>query len=290
MDSVNARSTRGVSHIAVTAALSVALLVSAAGMQLGKTYATPLPIDPSTLEPAAPPTYVVIEDADGNGTPDWQDELQRGGIALPSIASSSVLAATSSDPLADIGSAVVQSIVGGYLSLKQYDAYTPLRGEQLAGTIADNLRAPEIFEMHTADELLLDEDTSDIRIQRYRTDMRFALEPLISDEEYELTLFATYLETRNQSWLDRLSAAAVRYRSAESNILALRIPKDAAPEHLRLANALGFFADTLERMTQFANDPFASAALLRTYNEAERDFDIAFDGLVKYYARTIGDN
>lgn len=287
---MNATSTRGVSHIAVSAALSVAILVSAAGMQLGKTYATPLPIDPSTLEPATPPAYVEIEDTDANGVPDWQDELARAGVALPAVASSSVLAATSSDPLAEIGSAVVQSIVGGYLSLKQYDAYTPERGEQLAGTIADSLRAPEIFEPHTVEELLLDEDTSASRVQRYRNDMRFALEPLISDEEYELTLFAAYLETRDQAWLDRLAKSAVRYRAAEKNILALRIPKDAAPEHLRLANALGAFANTLERMTQFANDPFASAALLRTYNDAERDFDLAFDGLIKYYARTIGDN
>lgn len=290
MDRVNARTSRGVSHIAVTAALSIALLVSAGGIQLGKTYAKPIPIDPATLEPAKPPAYVEIEDSDENGTPDWQDELARSGIELPSIASSSVLAASSSDPLADIGGAVIQSIVTGYLSLKQYDSYTPERGERLADTIADSLRAPDTFVPHAADQLLLDEDTSKERVQQYRTDMRIALEPLLSDEEYELTLFAAYLETRDQSWLDRLAASAKRYRTAEKNVLALRIPKDATPEHLRLANAFGAFAHTLERMTQFANDAFASAALLRTYNEVERDFDLAFDGLVRYYARTLGDN
>ena len=184
----------------------------------------------------------------------------------------------------------MQSIISGYLSLKQYDAYTPERGEQLADTIAANLRAPETFVPHTADELLLDTDTSDARVVRYRSDMRMALAPLITDEEYELTLFAAYIETRDRSWLDRLDRAAERYHAAEKNVLALSIPKDAAPEHLRVANALGGFADTLERMTRFADDSFASAALLKTYNERDHEFDLAFDALVKYYARTIGDN
>ena len=288
---MNARLTRGVSHIAVTAALSVALLIAAGGMQLGKTYAKPLPIDPSTLEPATPPSYVPIEDADGNGKPDWQDELTRAGIMPTSTdATSTALAASSTDPLSDIGGAVMQSIINGYMSLKQYDAYTPERGEQLADTIAANLRAPDTFVPHTAEELLLDADTSEARAVRYRSDMRTALAPLITDEEYELTLFAAYIETRDRTWLDRLGRAAERYHAAEANALALRIPKDAAPEHLRVANALGGFADTLERMTHFADDPFASAALLKTYNEREHEFDLAFDALVKYYARIIGEN
>jgi hypothetical protein len=58
---------------------------------------------------------------------------------------------------------------------------------------------------------------------------------------------------------------------------------------LRVTNAIGGFAENLERMVRFAKDPLATMALLRTYNEREREFDLAFDALVKYYARTIGD-
>lgn len=260
-------------------------------MQLGKTYAKPLPIDPASLEPVEMPSYLEIEDVDGNGSPDWQDELTRSGIALPTVdASSTALAASSTDPLSEIGSVLAQSLIGGYLSLKEYDAYTPERGETLANTIADNFRAPATFVPHTADELLLDSDTSVARALRYRADMRTALEPLLTGEEYELTLFAGYIETKDTSWLDRLSAQAAAYRETEENMLALNIPHDASPEHLRLINATGVFAETLERMARFANDPLANMALLRTYNDAERDYDLAFDALVKYYARKTGDN
>lgn len=259
-------------------------------MQLGKAFARPLPAQQQALEPVKMPAYLAIKDEDGNGTPDWQDELVRAGIFSTSSPPDASETATSSDPLSDIGAALAQSLISGYLSLAQYDAYTPERGEQLANTIAENLRAPVTFVPHAVDELSLDPDTSRSRISRYRTDVQLALQPLLTDEEYELTLFAAYIETNDPAWLDRLSKASKNYRAAEENLLAVRVPQDAAPEHLRLANALGAFAETLERMTRFAKDPFASIALLRTYNERERDLDLAFDALVKYYARTIGDN
>jgi hypothetical protein len=288
---VNTGFSRGYSPILVTAALSVALLISAGGMQLGKTFAKPLPIDPATLEPVKMPSYIAAEDADNNGAPDWQDELARAGITIPTVdASSTTLVASSSDPLSGIGAALTQSLISGYLSLKEYDSYTPARGEQLAKTIVDNFHAPQTFVPHTVDDLTLDSDTSNSRVIQYRADMRIALEPLITDEEHELTLFAGYIETTDRAWLDRLAKAATNYRAAEENLRLVRIPQDAAPEHLRAMNAIGAYAETLERMVRFASDPLASMALLRTYNDKERDFDLAFDALVKYYARKIGDN
>ncbi len=275
----------------MTAALSVAILIAAVGMQLGKVFMKPAPIGSTALDPATPRAYLAIEDADGNGKPDWQDDLMRTGLIATSSATTSPTetTATSTDPLSGIGQALAQALVGGYLSLTEYDAYTPDRGEQLANTIADNFRAPVIFVPHTIDELTLDPNTSSSRAIQYRADMRTALAPLVSDEEYELTLYAAYVQTNDTTWLDRLAQAAERYRTAEKNILAMRIPQDAAPEHVRIANALGAYAETLDRMVSFAKDPLASMALLTTYNEKERDVDLAFDALVKYYARTIGD-
>ncbi len=266
----------------------MAILIAAVGMQLGKVFVKPTSTT-TTLDPATPRAYLAIEDADGNGKPDWQDDLMDTGLIATSSdnASTTGTTATSSDPLSGIGQALARALIGGYMSLAEHDAYTPDRGEQLANTIADNFRAPAVFIPHTIDELTLDQNTSGSRAIQYRADMRTALTPLVSDEEYELTLYAAYVQTNDSMWLDRLAQAAERYRTAEANILEMRIPQDAAPEHLRIANALGAYAETLDRMVNFAKDPLASMALLTTYNEKERDVDLAFDALVKYYARTI---
>jgi hypothetical protein len=287
---VNTRYNRGYTPILITAALSVAVLVAVAGMQLGKVFTTPKPTDASQRELAEPREYVAIDDADKNGTPDWQDELLRAGLAATSTATSSFISASSSDPVSGLGTALLQALTSGYLSLKEYDAYTPERGERLARSLANSVRAPETFAPHTIEELSLDPGNSVERAIRYRADMRIALEPLISDEEYELTLYASYMETHDQAFLDRLAKAAERYRAAEENVLAMSAPQSAASEHLRLANALGAYAETLDRMTRFANDSFASVALLTAYNEKERDIHLAFDALVKYYARAITNN
>jgi hypothetical protein len=288
---VNSGLTRGVSSIAVTAALSVAILISAAGMQLGKAFAKPMPVDPASLEPVVRPSYLAVDDEDGNGTPDWQDELIRAGvISAPATSTTAATGTPSTDPLSNIGQAVAQTLVNGYMSLAQYNAYTPERGETLASTIADNLRAPAIFVPHTVEELSFDSDTSSKRVLQYRSDMRVAFEPMINAEEHELTLFAGYVDSHDQLWLERLAKAAANYRAVEKNLLSVSVPQDAAPEHLRAVNAIGSFAENLERMVRFANDPLASMALLRTYNDKEREFDLAFDALIKYYARKVGNN
>ena len=275
---------RGYSPILISAALSVAVLIVAIGMHLGTTFSTTPTIVRADLVPVELPSYVPTEDADANGTPDWQDELARAGISL---APSLVATTSPSDPLSTIGADIAQILYGGYLSLKQYGEYSPSRGEQLGTTVASNLRAPIIFTPHVAQELSLDTDTSKERVLTYRSHMRDATASMITDEGPEFELFARYLSTKDASWLGKLQIAAARYREAEAAMLALTIPKDAAPEHLRVINAVGGYASTLERLSVFGDDALASAALLRTYNEAEQELLMSFDMLAQYYVRKI---
>src|SRR3989344_5526601 len=241
-------------------------------------------------EPAQMQEYVAIEDADGNGKPDWQDELVGGGIVVSATSSASTTAQTS-DPAASIGGAMVQSLVGGYLSLKQSDSYTPARGEQLANTIVSSLRAPLVSPLHTEAELSIDENISQERILQYRSDMREATAPMVNLEaEPEFSLFARFISTGDTSWLDKLSLATAPYRDVEKNLLKVEVPVNATAIHVRTVNAVGKYAETLERLVRFANDPLALMALLRTYNDAEREFLLAFDALAKYYVQNVSGN
>ena len=282
------RYTRGVSSIAVTAALSVAILIAAIGSYIGSAAASKQArAVTEAREPAEQQTYVAIADADGNGAPDWQDELARGDIAIGTT-SSATTTPSEIDPVASLGVAFMQSVVSGYLSLKKYDAYPPGRGELLGKTIASNLRAPAIFTPHGADELTIDADISQERILRYRADMRVATAPMVDlNAEPEFSLFARYIATGDTSWLDALSSVATKYREAETNALAVSVPASATEVHLRAVNALGKYTETLERLVRFANDPIATGALLRTYNDDEREMFLAFDALAKYYVAHV---
>ena len=186
---------------------------------------------------------------------------------------------------------MLQSVVNGYLSLKSYDAYTPARGEKLADTIAASVRAPQTASSYSVAELTTDTDSSQERILQYRSDMREALAPIVDlNAEREFALFGRFIATGNHEWLDKLSAAAKEYRVAEENMLKVRVPESAGLAHLRALNATGKYAETLERLVRFSNDPLATMALLRTYNDTEREFLLAFDALAKFYVHDVSNN
>ena len=278
---------RGPSPILITAALSIAVFIGAIGVHLGNTFTRTAPGAVQALEPVSPRAYLPIEDADENGTPDWQDALRESGIL---VSATSTASSTPDSTLASMAQNVAEALYGGYLSLKQQDSYTPKRGEELAQRIAQNIRAEEFFVPHMAEEIVLADDTSAAMVLKYRADMRTALAPLLTDALPELEYFAEYLQTKDPASLLPLVLAAEGYRAAESNMLTVAVPKDAVPEHLRALNALGAYADTVGRMSRFSGDAFAAVATLKTMNDNEEEMLRAFDALAQYYVRTLAQN
>ncbi len=276
---------RGSSPILVTAALSLAVLLLALGVHLGaRAHTARAIIDPNRAL-ATLPTYLTIDDRNGNGIPDWQDELTHSGIAASTSTDSNTLA--TADPLTALANQVAGALYGGYLSLKQNGEYSSARAATLGTNIATNLQAPDTFVPHTVDDLTIDEDTTEARILKYRADLRVALAPMVTDDPPEIEYFASYVVTKDPSWITKLSDAAARYAAAEKNMLTVSVPKDGVPEHLRALNALGAYASTLNRMPPYMNDTFASLALLKTLNADEEDMLRSFDALAQYYVRTV---
>jgi hypothetical protein len=229
-------------------------------------------------------TFVEVSDDDNNGVPDWQDDLGALGIAT----STPLDMPTTTDPTSHLGTALIRTLVNGYLSLKQSDEYTSERGERLAQTIASAYKAPATFVPYTPEKLAIIDDSTEAGILRYRADMRSALLSMVDLEaEPEFAIFARYIHTNDPVWLERLSAAAANYHTAASKALSVPVPREAAEEHLRTVNAIGKYAETLDRLVRFANDPLALLALLRTYNESEREMFLAFDALAKFYVHEV---
>jgi hypothetical protein len=277
---------RGSSPIAVAAALSVAILIAALGSNIGQRVQEKRShVMREAREPAAAQEYIELEDTDTDGKPDWQEELLGSGIIAGVYTSTS----SQSDPLTNISGAIMESVMDGYMSLKESGAYTPEKGEQLGETIARNIRAPETFKPYTLDDLSITLASSKQDVLDYRVHMQEALAPTVDpNAEPEFELYARYAATGDASWLEKLSRVAEKYRTAEKNTRAVAVPSSAAAVHVRVVNAIGNYAETLERLVRFANDPIASMALLRTYNEAEREYILAFDVLADFYVENAG--
>lgn len=187
------------------------------------------------------------------------------------------------DGLANIGKNVAGALIGSYTALKDAGMYTPARGEAIAETIASDLRANISYTVYGTRDIQIDEKTSHSRMLAYRNDMRLALEPLFEDTRYELEVLGYYLETKDSRYLEELRQQAAFYGEAKKNVLGVIAPKDAVQYHLGVLNALSEFEAVLVRLPQHVNDPFASAALLRSFNDAEARMFFSFDALATYY-------
>ena len=212
--------------------------------------------------------------------PNWQRPLQILGSSTSTASEN-----TKSDPdgLSNIGGNVLETLVGSYVTMKDAGVYTPAQGKEIAETIAEGLRANIPYRLYNASEMKSDPDASLSRMLTYLSDMREALEPLLKNSTYELEIFAYYLDTKDIQYLEELKDLTKEYRAAAENAAKIVVPKDAIPHHIGILNALSEFAAVVEKLAANADDPFAAAALIRTFGDAETHMLTSFNALAGYF-------
>ena len=269
----NARSlVSGFSGIRMTAVAAVLVLIGAGFIQINAfeqqkntsmTFVARTLGDPQSSTAAADAT---LTDASVSGT---------GGVG---VASSS-----EQGGLSQFGAAVVDQLVGGYMDMQSHGMYTPEQGTQLATSLASAMTGKISFTPYSYSDVTTDTDTSYERMLTYRSDLQTSVVPLLKNTQPEFEIFGQYVESKDPKYLDALKVVAQNYRDAASASMKVVVPRDAVSYHLGMVNALQEFAAMLDALIQNADDPFASVALLRTYNQAEADVLTSFNALAVYY-------
>ena|SRR3989344_4627047 len=264
---------RGLSSIASTAVISVAVLLSALVWQITA-------ITNSKQESL----YAISTSNSGtsyatNGEAALSDNFI---LSQSETATNADIKPYDPNDLSQTGENAFGKLIGTYVALKQSGAYTAAVGERVAEDVADSLNAPVEYTAILESDIKAVSDTSYKRMLQYRSDMRTAYEPLLQNKEPEFAVFARYVETGDKSNLATLSLYAERYKKAASNAKNAVVPKDIVSYHVRIANSLLQFAATLEAMVKYADNSMASLALLRTYNGAEADVLTSFNSLATF--------
>lgn len=220
------------------------------------------------------------------GSVNWQAPLETSSPLTgqaPESADGSGVMEEDKDGISNIADNVMGALVGSYVTLAENGSYTPEEGEKIAEDIAASLKASVSYPIYSQIDIKTDTDTSYERMLTYRNDLRIALEPLLKNPGYELSLFANYIESRDARYLEQLRETATNYRLAIESAGNVVVPEDAASQHVGILNALSEFGAIVGRLSKHADDAFASAALLRTYNDSEANLVISFDSLASYY-------
>ncbi len=249
----------GFSAIGVTAALAVLILVTTVGWQIWQTI----------REKDAKTSYVA--------TDTQTTEEATASNDNPLVTASSATGTTV------LGASILADIVSRYASLQQQGIYTHDVGQQVAEKMAATLKPEVSYTQYGVADIKTNTDTSKEGALAYRQALQLSLMPLLKNTQPEFEIFAYYIDTKDEVYLTRLKEIARDYRAAASATALVVVPKDAAPEHVAILNAMQQFAATLDAMAENATDPFASAALLRTYNQAEADMLTSFKSLALYY-------
>jgi hypothetical protein len=264
--------------LSTTATVMVAVLLIAVANRIAQWSGVTYVAAPATHTDQPPRSPEPVESP---ASRDWREDL----ISLGVIASGTPETATSSDPVAYVGDILATELLRGYSTMKETDTYSVEAARAFGTTLGTNVLPESLHTPIDPAAIRTDEDVSRDRVLSYRADMREAMSVLISDSPPEFVLFAEYLESGNAERLRAIEASAERYRAASAALQNVIVPKDALEYHVRAVNALEAYANTLDRLVLFSAQPLSSLALLRTYNEAERELLFAFDVLAQYYVR-----
>lgn len=254
----------GFSHIEVTALLSVAVLI---GSIFWNSF------QKST---ASPPVFSQKQTASSTDSTDYVAVLSGGTPAADSGAS----------PLSPLGQSIMNNVVATY-AVASKGGVSDSEGITAVENIAQKIIPALTYRTYSASDIKTDPDTSRDRVISYRADLRTALEPLFQNKEFELDIFAHYIDTGNAKYLNDLRTAAVNYRNAVANAEKMAVPADAASYHAAILNSLGQFAATLDAMAESAQDPIASATLLTSYTSSQNGMLLAFNAIGAYAAQKI---
>ena len=256
---------RGFSSFALTAVLCVGVLVVA----IIYTFM------PQVAHMPTPP--VAVEDT---------AEPLDPGMVITDPRSTATSSVTGLSPLGD---AVINRVISAFSAAQDKNQSTLTTDATSTATeIARTLRPVVQAHTYSALELKTTSDVSLKRILAYRSDLRDSLAPLLSIPEPEYATFGRYIQSHDASNLVVLEHDATIYRTAASSTLHVVVPSDAVQYHLGILNAMEGFAAKLSALASHASDPFASAALLRSYNDGEQDMLMSFNKLAQYYRAKAG--
>lgn len=251
---------RGFAPIVITAAISVVALLAVVGWEVRRVV----------HEKQSVSSFVATYASEAT-SPEDMISFGTGEIA------------TSTDVVSLIGPAVLNQLLETYVGMQEEGSYTAEGAQKAAEDFAAALKAPVEYLAYQTSDIRTDADTSYDRMLTYRSDLRESLAPLLQNTQPEYEVFALYVQTKDPVYLSQLQDIAKHYHDAQTATASVVVPRDAVPYHVAILNAMGKFAATLHSMSVHADDPFATVALLRSYNEAEADILTSFHALTSYY-------
>jgi hypothetical protein len=200
--------------------------------------------------------FVKPEDTDGNGVPDWQDNLLGDdAIVIEESASS-----TYKEPTTVTGRFGV-SFFEDMIRSKMYGVFGK-SNEELAASSAEKLRRETVDELFGEEAIERFDTTDPLVLKAYGNQVATILTSHPNKGDSELFILQEYLRYEDPEKLKELEPIALAYTTMVKDLLEMQVPTKYAKQHLDLLNALNAVREDIRGMQKIEEDALYS--LLRT--------------------------
>jgi hypothetical protein len=200
--------------------------------------------------------FVKPEDKDGNGVPDWQDNLLGDDAIVIEDAASS----TYKKPTTVTGRFGV-SFFEDMLRSKMYGVFGK-SNEELAASSAEKLRREAVDELFGEEDIERFDTIDPLVLKAYGNQVATILTSHPQSGDSELFILQEYLRYENDETLKKLEPIALAYTTMVKDLLEMQVPTKYTKQHLDLLNALNAVREDIRGMQKVEED--AMYSLLRT--------------------------
>jgi hypothetical protein len=232
---------------------------------------------------------VVGKDSNGNGIPDWEEQLwglDPTKITTNGVANKTIIEQRRSQlQTEDIGTLnetdrLARELFSITTALTQAGLSSEngisLVGQELGETIPEPTLTP-----HYAKTALKTVTTTERSLKAYKTALDRSLRNY-SATLPEIEVIAESLETGNADQLDALTKTVAFYRSFTSELLSANVPISIAQQHLDLVNGAYGLGEAFEKMKELDTNGIRALVGLAEYRHFSTQFDTAAQTLTTF--------
>lgn len=223
----------------------------------------------------APREYQNVEDTDGDGVSDWQEELLGSNPEKPDAPRETTSSTTKKQTLDDLPDTYTNRFGVGFMNQYLSDKYS----SQQTGSTFDSkdfinsavsaaqqdLQVPPI----TRSDITITSDTDMTAIRDYGNALGAGLQRYPRPTDNELQIFSDAVKTQDRSKLAALDPIIDSYAHTLADLKTLPVPVSMVNEHLALLNSLQAIHNDVAGMKGAFDDPLP--ALVRTQSYYTKD-------------------
>lgn len=228
--------------------------------------------------------YIEVKDEDGNGVPDWEEDLSANVIASikDTVNPYDVATETPYEPPTTFTGKFAESFMQDYLSQKTAGASFE-DPTAFVNTAVESINKNTRSKRYSRPDVRTIPD-SDVAVRDYGNSIGKIMLSYPGGKENEINILGRALEANDPSVLKELQPAREAYEGLIRDTLTVPVPESLVNEHLALLSVYEAVLSDIKAMEVMFDDPLYSLARVRVYTEDATNLGYAIQSLYRTLA------